>query len=189
LIDDSDDEIYDPADQPMGFSLDFNDDPSLQMEPHVFSPPSVVLPLDNSNFQSCMEYSSTYGIPCSVPHMESDDIMIANILGCSISELPERLSQMPLKISQVPDVFVSEKLSLVRRPSFTFFVNTSKFECRRKWKIYSSALPPVVIFISWIFLTCSLWFRSHLRIMDGLLKSTFSCSVNRFSDLFSFWPG
>ncbi|CAB4446621.1 unnamed protein product [Rhizophagus irregularis] len=73
--------------------------------------------------------------------------------------------------------------------SISSFSEFSKFERRRKWKIYCSSLPPVVIFISWIFLTCSLWFQFYLRIMDGLLKLAFSCSINRFINLFSSWPG
>ncbi|CAB4441201.1 unnamed protein product [Rhizophagus irregularis] len=95
----------------------------------------------------------------------------------------------PCPLVVVSSTLFSDSFSDNKPFSIGPYFNFSKFERRRKWKIYCSSLTPVVIFISWIFLTCSLWFRSHLRIMDGLLKSTFSCSINRFINLFSFWSG
>ncbi|CAB4417337.1 unnamed protein product [Rhizophagus irregularis] len=95
----------------------------------------------------------------------------------------------PCPLVVVSSTLFSDSISDNKPFSIGPYFDFSKFERHRKWKIYCSSLTPVVIFISWIFLTCSLWFRSHLRIMDGLLKSTFSCSINRFINLFSFWPG
>jgi hypothetical protein len=50
----------------------------------------------------------------------------------------------------------SDEISDYKPFSIGSFFDFSKFEHRHKWKIYRSFLPPVVIFISWIFLTCSL---------------------------------
>lgn len=121
------------------------------------------------------ELLSVYDTPL-LPHsfnafMLNND---SNDVAISLSSFDNSPPMSPLSESIVPPLTVSSLFYLdfcplvavftklfsdeIKPFSIGFFFEFSKFECHCKWKIYRFSLPPVVIFISWIFLTCSLSF-------------------------------